>query len=192
MSLRDRLNNELKQAMREKNTAKRDVIRSITAAIKEAEQEKREKLTKAALAKHNVTAPGGQGDADAMAAYGDAVDEAVAAENVDEKATLTDEEILEVIQRMIKRQRDALQEAEEAGRDDIVQEAQAEINLLSEFLPRQLTREEIEAEARAVIDEVGAEGPRDIGKVMGPLTNKLKGQAEGRVISEVVKDLLSE
>lgn len=191
MPLREQLTADLKDAMRAKNTEKRDVIRSIQAAIKEEEQRRYEEFTKKALKKHNVTAPS-PSDEQGMAAYSDAVDAAVAEENVEERAKITeDAEVLAIIQKMVKMRRDSIKEAEEVGREDIVEGERAELEILLEFMPRQLTREEIAQEAKAVIDETGAEGPRDMGKVMGPLTQKLKGRADGKVISEVVRELLN-
>ena len=67
----------------------------------------------------------------------------------------------------------------------------AELAILEDYLPRQLSREEIEAEARQVIAEVGASGPRDIGKVMKPLIGKLRGRADGKLVNQVVRELLA-
>ena len=78
-----------------------------------------------------------------------------------------------------------------SGREDLVAEEETELAILQTYLPQQLTRDEIEAEARQVIDEVGASSPRDIGKVMKPLMARLKGRADGRLVNQVVRELLS-
>jgi hypothetical protein len=191
MGLREELNAELKAAMRAKDKVRRDVIRSILAAVKESEQEKYEMLAKKAMNKHNVSKPSSPNDEEAVAAYSAAVDEALEAENVEERATLDDADIQAVIGKMVKMRRDSIAEAEEAGREDIAEAEQAELDVLMDFMPRQLTREEIRAKARVTIEEVGAESMQDMGRVMGILTQELKGQADGKTISEVVRAELS-
>ncbi len=191
MAVLDQLNADLKQAMRDKDVAKRKVLRSVISSVRESEQSNKEDLIKQALKKHAVQKPSNQQDEKAMTAYNSAVDAALDAENVEEAAKLADSEIYKVIQKMIKMRQDSVEEAKGAGRDDIVEEETAEIVILQEYLPKQLTREEIEEKARAQIEAVGAKSMRDMGRVIGPLTQKLQGQADGKVISEVVKSLLN-
>ncbi|MBN1430537.1 MAG: GatB/YqeY domain-containing protein [Anaerolineae bacterium] len=198
MSLKDQLNADLKEAMKSKDTQRLTLIRGIMAAFKDAEIRKREDLTKQAAQKHGVTrpVPKGQSDADKaayeadLASYSKALDAATAAEKVDENAVLDETEMLSSIQKLIKMRQDSIADGQKAGRSDIVQAEEKELGQLQAYLPQQLSREEIEAEARAIIDQVGAAGPRDMGKVMGPLSGKLKGRADGKLISEVVKTLL--
>ncbi|GAB4472799.1 MAG: GatB/YqeY domain-containing protein [Anaerolineae bacterium] len=192
MSIREQLQADLKEAMRGGDAAARTVIRAIMTAIKEAEQRKREELAKKALEKHRVARPTDLNDAAALAAYNQAVEAALSAEGIEEASLLDEAEILALIQKLVKQRQDSIAEAERAGRGDIAGAEAAEMTILQRYLPRQMTREEIEAEARALIAQVGASGPRDMGKVMGPLTARLKGRADGRLISEVVKSLLSE
>jgi uncharacterized protein YqeY len=190
-SPRDQLTADLKEAMRSGADARKTAIRGVLAALNEAEQRKREDLVKKALKKHNVTRPTGQDDEEAMAAYGKAVDAALAAEKVGENSALDEAEQLAVIQKLIKQRGDSIADAKQAGRDDLVEAEQAERAMLEGYLPQQLSREEVEAEARAVIAEVGAGDPRDMGKVMGPLMNRLQGRADGKLVSEVVRALLA-
>jgi len=189
MSLNDQLRDDLKDAMRSKDTLRRDVIRGVLAAIKEARQQKYEDLMTRALKKHNVNRPQQQDD-ESLAAYTGAVDAAVAAEKVEENAELSDPDVLAVIQKMIKQRQDSIDEATGAGRSDIAESEQAEVDVLQTYLPKQLSREEIAAEVDQVIAQTGASGMQDMGKVMGPLMNKLKGQADGKLISEVVREKL--
>jgi uncharacterized protein YqeY len=94
------------------------------------------------------------------------------------------------VQKQAKQRRESILEFEKAGRKDLAAKESAELSILEEYLPRQLSRDEIEAAARAVIAQTGAAGPRDIGKVMPVLTKQLAGLADGRAINEVVRALL--
>lgn len=105
-------------------------------------------------------------------------------------AVLTDAEILEVLNREVKRRRESIAEFKKANRPDAVAREEADLAVLMEYLPQQMSREEIASVARSVIREVGAQGPKDKGKVMGKLMAQLKGKAEGQIISEVVSQLL--
>jgi uncharacterized protein YqeY len=96
---------------------------------------------------------------------------------------LTDEEV--------KQRRESIEIYRGAGREDRAAEEEAEVSILSEFLPEQLTDAAIETLARAAIDETGASGPGDIGKVMGRVAPQTKGRADGRRVSEIVRGLLS-
>jgi len=104
---------------------------------------------------------------------------------------LTDEEVIEVVGREVKQRRESIEIYRGAGRDDRAADEEAEAVILSEFLPEQLTDAEIETMARAAIDEIGASGPGDTGKVMGRLAPQTKGRADGRRVSEIVRGLLS-
>jgi uncharacterized protein YqeY len=190
MSLKDQIRDDLKDAMRSKENLRRDVIRGLLAAIKDAEQSKYEDLTARALKKHNVSRPQQQ-DEESMAAFDAAVSAAVAAEKVEENAALTDPDVLGVVQKMVKQRQDSIDEAKGAGRDDIAESEQAELDILQDYLPKQMSREEIAAEAQQVIAETGASEMKDMGRVMGPLMEKLKGRADGKLISEVVREQLS-
>jgi uncharacterized protein YqeY len=199
MSLKDQLSADLKEAMKSKDSQRVTLIRGIMATLKDVELRKREELTKQAAQKHAVARPTPKGpsaddkaayEAD-VAAYSRALDAAVAAEQVDEKMALDEAEVLSAIQKLIKMRQDSIAEAEKAGRKDVADAEGKELAQLQAYLPKQLSREEIEAEARALIAQVGASNARDMGKVMGPLMAKLQGRADGKLISEVVKTLLA-
>ncbi len=108
------------------------------------------------------------------------------------RVRLDDSDILAIIAKEAKIRKESIIEFQRGGRDDLVAEAQAELALLEEYLPQQMGREEIEAEARRVIEATGASGPRDMGKVMKPLMADLRGRADGRLVNEIVRELLSE
>jgi uncharacterized protein YqeY len=108
-----------------------------------------------------------------------------------ERRELGDEEVLKVVARQVKQRRDSIEEFEKAGREDLAEKEAAEMQVLQAYMPEQASREEIEAEARKVIDEIGATGPQDKGKVMQAIMPRLAGRAEGRDINEVVTQQLS-
>jgi uncharacterized protein YqeY len=145
--LKQKLTDDLKQAMRDGDTVKRSVIRLTMAAIKNAE--------------------------------------------IARQATLEDADILGVIAKEVRQRKESIEAFKQGNRDDLAAKEEAEMAVLEQYLPKQMTRDEITAEARKVIAEVGAQGISDKGKVMPQLIAKLKGKADGREINEVVTELLS-
>jgi len=105
--------------------------------------------------------------------------------------SLDDPDVLDVIAKEAKQRRESITEFKKADRQDLLDKEEAELAILLEYLPQQMSREEILAAARGVIEEMGAQGPGDKGKVMQKLIPQLKGKAEGRDINEVVTELLS-
>lgn len=106
------------------------------------------------------------------------------------KDDLTDEEVLVVLNKQAKQRRESIADYTTAGREDLVSEEQAQLLLIESYLPAQMSRQEISEVAVNVISEVGAEGPQDTGKVMGRLMPQVKGKADGRLVNEVVRELL--
>lgn len=104
--------------------------------------------------------------------------------------TLTDEDALKIIQKLVKQGKDAAQIYIDQNRSDLADEELAQVQALESYLPKQLSAEELEAELKKIISEVGASAPQDMGKVMGVATKALSGKAEGRAISATVKRLL--
>lgn len=109
----------------------------------------------------------------------------------DKKIELDDDAVLEVISKQVKQRKDALKEFEKAGREDLVQQTQEELQVLQKYLPQQLTEAELEKIIDATINDTGAETMQDMGKVMGAIIPKVKGRADGSVINKMVKDKLS-
>ena len=105
--------------------------------------------------------------------------------------TLSDEDALKLIQKLAKQGKDAAAIYVEQGRQDLADEELAQVKVMENYLPKQLSAEELEAALHEIIAEVGAEGPKDMGKVMGTATKRLAGVAEGRAISAKVKELLN-
>jgi uncharacterized protein YqeY len=143
---------DLKDAMRQQDVRRKTAIRSVIAAIKQAETELDASGNRMIL---------GEGD------------------------------ILAIIAKQAKQRQESIDEFRPAGREDLAAEEEAELAILQTYLPQQLTQEEIEARARQVIANVAATGPRDMGKVMGPLMAELRGRADGKLVNRVVRELLA-
>ncbi len=146
MSLSERLNDDMKAAMRSQDKFRLSVIRMIRSSIKNVE--------------------------------------------IDQRKTLTDNEVLEIVGRELKQRKDSLQEFEKAGRDDLVVSLQAEIGIITEYMPEQLTEEEVTSIVQQTIEEVGASTKAEMGKVMGALMPKVKGRADGKLVNQIVQRLL--
>ena len=145
--LKEKLNNNLKQAMKSGDTLRRSVLRLVLSAVKNAE--------------------------------------------IARQAALEDSDILGVIAKEARQREESIEAFKQGNRQDLLAAEEAELSVLQEYLPRQITRDEIITEARRVIQEVGAQGPGDKGKVMPKLIAELKGKADGREINAVVTELLS-
>lgn len=104
---------------------------------------------------------------------------------------LSEEVEIKLLTKAAKQRRDSIQVFEEQGRDDLAATEKSELEVIEGYLPKQLSEEEVESEVKKVIEEVGASGPQDMGKVMGMATRKLAGKADGKVISTLAKKLLS-
>lgn len=104
---------------------------------------------------------------------------------------ITEEEEIQILTKAAKQRKDSIEIFEKQNRADLASLEISELQVINEFLPKQLTDEELEAALRDIIQETGAEGPKDMGKVMGVATKKLAGKADGKVISTKVKALLS-
>lgn len=147
--VRDQLRSDLRDAMRAKDVPRRNTIRMVEAAIKNAEIEKR-------------------------------------------GTELAESDILAILQRQVKQRRESIEQFTQGGRDDLAEKERVEIGIIEAYLPQQLSRDEVEVRARAVIEQVGAAGPGDRGKVMGMLMKDLRGQADGSLVNAVVGELLAE
>lgn len=152
MSLKERLAEELKAAMRAKDAVRLRTIRSLRAALMEREIAERH---------------GGE-------------------------AVLTEEQELAVVQKQAKQRRDALEQYEQAGREDLAAKEREELEVLKEYLPRQLGEDEVRTVVERIIAETGASSPRDMGKVMGLAMKELRGKADGRMVQAVARRLLSD
>jgi uncharacterized protein len=144
---RPQLQNALKEAIKSKDTRRRDTIRMAQNAIRQVEIDTRQELS----------AP----------------------------------EVVDILQKEVKKRRESLEEYERAGRNDLAEQEGFEVAVLEEFLPRQLSEQQLIAIVREVIAETGASSPRDMGKVMGPVMQRVRGLADGKIVNQVVRDLLN-
>ncbi|MEW8972669.1 MAG: GatB/YqeY domain-containing protein [Tissierellaceae bacterium] len=147
MSLKNKLMEDLKTSMKNKDTIRKNTITMVRAAIKQIE--------------------------------------------VDERKELTDEEIIEIISKQLKEKRNVIGDFEKGGREDLVDLTNKEIDILLEYLPKQLTREEVEKIVSETIKEINATSMKDIGLVMKAVMPKVKGKTDGNIVSSIVKDILN-
>ncbi|MFC4808226.1 GatB/YqeY domain-containing protein [Paenibacillus sp. GCM10023250] len=146
MNLSERLNDDMKQAMKSQDKFKLTTIRMLRASIKNQE--------------------------------------------IELKRPLEDAEVLDILSREIKQRKDSLQEFEKAGRDELAKGVAAEIEIISEYLPQQLTEEEIKLIVQQTIQETGASSKAEMGKVMSALMPKVKGRADGKLVNTFVQQFL--
>jgi uncharacterized protein YqeY len=147
MSLKDQITEDMKAAMRAKDSGRLATIRLLTAAIKQKE--------------------------------------------VDERIDVSDEQVLAIIEKMIKQRKDSISQFEAGGRQDLADIEKAELAILSTYMPAALSEAEVQAEVAAAVAAVGAAGPQDMGKVMGVLKPKLAGRADMTAVSAMVKAALT-
>ena len=145
--MKEQLLQDLKEAMKEKDTIKKDTITMLRAAILQVEK--------------------------------------------DTQKTLNDDEICAIVAKEVKKRKESLAEYEQANREDIVESLKREIEVLSKYLPEQLTKEEIEKLVEQAIVESQATSMRDMGKVMSNLRPKTAGKADGKLVSDIVKEKLA-
>lgn len=104
---------------------------------------------------------------------------------------LTDDEVIEVLAKEVKQRRDAISEYDKLGKEDVVQQLTHEIEILTKYLPRQLTREELEAIVDEVLVQTKASSLKEMGQVMGAIMPRIKGRADGKIVNEIVREKLS-
>ena len=110
---------------------------------------------------------------------------------IDKGSDVTDDDVIAVVSSTVKKHKDSIEQFDKAGRDDLVQEEKAQLEVALVYLPKQLEAEEIEKEVDEIIADVGASSPSDIGKVMKGIMPKLRGRADGKLVKEIVSRRLS-
>lgn len=147
MTLKERITEDMKAAMRAKDTERLGAIRMLTAAIKQKE--------------------------------------------VDERVELDDAGVVGIVDKLLKQRKDSIDAFQKAGRQDLADKEQAEAAVLQAYLPARLSADEVAAEVKAIVAEVGAKGPADMGKVMGAAKQRLAGKADMGQVSAAVKAALA-
>ncbi len=110
---------------------------------------------------------------------------------IDSKKELTDQDIIKILQKYAKQRKEAIQQYKKANRPDLAEKEQKELEIVQQYLPQSLSREELEKIIDETISELGASSMKDMGKVMKAVTEKVQGRAEGSVISQIVREKLS-
>ncbi len=110
---------------------------------------------------------------------------------VDERIELDDEAIIQLISKQLKEKRNAIEEFKKGNRDDLVKQAEDEIEILLEYLPEQLTEEELTELVREVVEAGGYNSMKDMGKIMKDIMPKIQGKADGKMVNEVVRKILA-
>lgn len=151
MSLKDTLNEGIKNAMKAKDKATLRTLRSLKSVIMLAET----------------------------------------AEGRDPNAPLTEAEEMKILTKQAKQRRDSMEQYLQNGRDELAQIEKEELEIIEQFLPKQLSEAEIKSEVEKIIADTGASGMKDMGKVMGIASKKMAGRADGKVISGVVRGILA-
>ena len=108
-----------------------------------------------------------------------------------DKSSLNDDQVIEVLAKEVKQRRDALQEFEKGNRQDLVDSTNAEIDILLQYLPQQLTEDEIRKIVRESAEKLGANSMKDMGKVMAAIRPSTNGRADGKIVSQIVKEYLN-
>ena len=144
--LKEKLLQDLKNSMKEKNEIRKNAIQMVRAAILQVEKDK--------------------------------------------GITLEDDKILEIIAKEVKKRKDSLEDYKKGGRQDIVDQVEEEIKILSEYLPEQLSAEEVEKEVKEIIQELNATSIKDMGKAMKLAKERLGAKADGKTINEAAKKIL--
>jgi len=148
MTLKERITEDMKAAMRAKDSERLGAIRMLTAAIKQKE--------------------------------------------VDERVELDDAAVTAIVDKLLKQRKDSIEAFEKANRQDLAEKEKAEVAVLQVYLPARLSADEVAAEVKAIVAELGAKGPGDMGKVMGAVKAKLAGKADMGQVSAAVKVALAQ
>lgn len=162
ITLKKQINRDLVVAVKGRNKVKSLVLRSLNSAIKNAEINKRAKLSKA----------------------GENTD-------LEKASILIDEEVIGVISSQIKQRKDSILEFEKANRPELVEKEKAEMDILAVYLPEQMGQDEIRRIVASAIDKLGANSIKEMGRVMAFIMPQVKGKADGTLVSGIVKELLS-
>ena len=109
---------------------------------------------------------------------------------IEKKASLTDDDIQSILKTFVKRSKESIEQFGKAGRTDLVEKEKQELSVVESYLPTQLGEDEVKAVVRDVMNEQGTEGPGDLGRIMKAVMARLKGQADGRLVNAIVKEML--
>ena len=166
MNLKGKIQNELQEAVKNREELKSSVLRLLLSAIFNKEKEKRYKLSKQKPEFKE--------------------------KDLEKESQLVNEEVIEVISSEIKKRKESILEFGKGEREDLVEKETKEKEILEKYLPEQLSEEEIKKLAKETIEKIGAKEIKDMGKVMAELMPKVKGRADGGLVSKIAKELLAQ
>lgn len=160
--LKEKIQLDMKEAMKSGNAVKRMVLNLLQSAVKNKELEKRAKFSKIGSE----------------------------ANKLEELSRMSDEEVMDVILSEAKKRKESIESYKKAGRDELAKKEKDELVILMEYLPEPMSEDEIKSEVKKAIEETGAKDIKEMGKVLGVLMPKVKGRADGQTVSRIVKDEL--
>jgi len=165
MTLKEKINQDFKEAFKAKEELRVSVLRMLNSSIKNKEMEKRVKLVKEGVKNYD--------------------------DLLSEEKELSDEDVLSVISIEAKRRKDSIKQFQDGDRPEMAKQEEAELKILSVYLPEQMGEEEIRKIVQEAVKESGATGAQEIGKVMKVLMPRVKGKADGNLVNQIVKEELS-
>jgi len=180
MTLKEKIQTDLKTAVKEKNETFISALRLLLAAILNKEKAKRYKISQE---KSDLVD-------EAKASSSPFAEARVTEEELVKESQLTDEEVIEVISSEIKKNKEAIVDFEKGEREDLVKKEKAAIEVWQKYLPEQFSDQELKKLAKEAIEKIGAKEAKDMGRVMTELMPQIKGKAEGSQVSKIVKELL--
>ena len=160
--IKDKIKEDLKKAMQEKDALKLSVLRMVSSYVFNREKDNRAKLNKAGEEESKL----------------------------DEKSKLTEEEVLEVISSEVKKRKDSIDQYEKGGRSDLAENEKKELEILMNYMPEQMSEDEIRKIVKEKIEGLGISGPQETGKLMGAVMPQFKGKADGNAVSKIVQEEL--
>lgn len=166
MELKQKIQEDLKTALKEKRELELSVLRMLSSAMVNKEKEKRYKISREKPA--------------------------LTEEKLSKESQLTEEETLAVVAAEAKKRKEAIFEFEKGKREDLAEKEKAELEILKKYLPEQISEEELRNLTREAITKTGAKEMKDMGKIMAELMPKIKGKADGSLVSKIVKELLAQ
>lgn len=162
MSLKDKIKEDLKKAMQEKDTLKLSVLRMVSSYVFNKEKDNRAKLSKAGEEESKL----------------------------DEMSKLTEEEVIEVVSSEVKKRKDSIEQYEKGGRSDLAENEKKELEILMDYMPEQMGEDEIRKIVKEKIEELGIGSPQETGKLMGAIMPQFKGKTDGNIVGRIVQEEL--
>ena len=160
--IKDKIKEDLKKAMQEKDALRLSVLRMVSSYVFNREKDNRAKLSKAGEEESKL----------------------------DEMSKLTNEEVIEVVSSEVKKRKDSIEQYEKGGRSDLAENEKKELEILMEYMPKQMGEDEIRKIVKEKIEELGISGSQETGKLMGAIMPQFKGKTDGNIVGKIVQEEL--